>query len=379
MKNLPYAKAIYGELEKQAVKRALDSQWLSGYKETVLFERELAQWWGMKYAVAVNSGSSANFIALQSLDLPKGSEIITPAGGAFPTTIAPMVYLNHIPFFVDIDFLSLCLKAEKKAIGWNTKAIMFAHTLGFMPDMKRLMKLAKRYNLKVIEDCADAMGSTQKGQKAGTFGDLATVSFYPAHMMTTGGEGGAILTNNEDLYWKCRSIRDWGRDCRCMWLSEVPACGDRFSNPPFDHRYYYTNIGLNFKMTEMQAAFGREQLKRVNGFIRKRKRNYRILAESMGRYVNDEIVPFAYPMLAENKNRKMAELAAKGIHARAIFSGNILAHPAYQKIEYKGLGELENSQKLHEQGFFVGVAPHLSVEDMEYIAECLKGGEHESI
>ena len=203
--NLSFNRAIYSKPEIDAVLRVLDSDYLSGHKETAMFENELAKWWGMKYAVSTNSGSSANFIAVQALELPKGSEVITPAGGAFPTTISPMVYHGLKPLFVDVDLDTLCLNVEGYLpLSEKTKAIMFAHTLGRMPDMDYIMKFAKEFKLKVIEDCCDAMGS----EGAGTFGDMATVSFYPAHLMTTGGEGGAILTNDYSLYRKCLTIRD---------------------------------------------------------------------------------------------------------------------------------------------------------------------------
>lgn len=380
MKNLPYAKAIYGKPELRAMLRVLKSPYLSGGKETVLFEEELAEWWGMKYAVSTNSGSSANFIALQSLELPKGSEAITPAGGAFPTTISPIIYHGLKPIFVDIDLSNLCIDLYDVLNGLTTftqddldkTTLMFAHTLGNMPSIEAI-KFIKKAGVKLIEDCCDAMGSEQNGRRAGTLGHLATVSFYPAHLMTTAGEGGAILTNDFELYKKCRSIRDWGRDCMCKYGKPVPACGDRFKNPPFDHRYYYTSIGLNFKMTEMQAAFGREQLKRVDGFIAKRKRNYKILQEELGfAELPEGIVPFAFPLLVKDKMKVMKRLAKHGIGCRTIFSGNILEHPAYKDIERRVVGDLKNSKRLFNEGVFVGVGPHLTIEDMKYIARTLK-------
>ena len=370
---LPFNRAIYNQREINAVLRVFKTEYLSGYKETAMFENELAKWWGMKYAVSTNSGSSANFIALQSLNLPKGSEVITPAGGAFPTTINPIIYLGYMPVFVDVSLDNFCLDFKPRINTEKIEAIMFAHTLGNMPDMHNLMVFAKAFNLKVIEDCADSMGSEQNGRRAGTFGDLATVSFYPAHLMTTGGEGGAILTNDYHLYRKCHSIRDWGRACFCRYGSPIPACGDRFSNPKFDHRYYYINIGLNFKLTEMQAAFGRVQLKRVDGFIEKRKRNYKILQESLGFPKLDEgIVPFAFPFLTKKKQEVMIHLAKAGIGTRTIFSGNILRHPAYKDLKYKQIGDLRNSERVFNESVFVGVGPHLTVKDMNYIVKTLK-------
>ena len=365
----PYAKSIYGKPEIKAVLRALGSQYLSGNKETALFEDELAKWWGMKYAVSTNSGSSANFIALQALELPKGSEVITPAGGAFPTTISPILYHGLKPVFVDIDLETLCIKTGYLPMKENTGALMFAHTLGRSPDMDWIKDFSNKFNLKVIGDACDAMGS--KG--IGEIEDMVTVSFYPAHLMTTGGEGGAILTNNYHYYRKARSIRDWGRACFCRYGGPIPACKDRFSNPDFDHRYYYTEIGLNFKLTEMQAAFGREQLKRVDKFIEKRKRNYKILQENLGHpKLEKGVAPFCFPFLTKKKREVMIHLASKGIGVRTIFSGNILKHPAYKNIDCRIVGDLKNSNRLFNESVFVGVGPHLTIKDMNYIAKTLK-------
>lgn len=365
---LGYSKGIYSQEEKDAVMRSLDSGWLSNGKETQAFESEFAKWWGVRYALTTNSGSTANLVALQSLGLPTNSEVITPAGGAFPTTVAPMIYLGLRPVFVDVKGLTIDPDEIEKAISDKTSAIVFAHTIGQMPDMDRIMRIAHRYNLKVMEDCCDAVGSQQNGKRAGTFGDVATVSFYPAHHMTT-GEGGMVLTNNNGIYHEALSVRDWGRDCVCRVGGPNPACGNRWKNPDFDHRYYYSRLGLNFKMTEMQAAFGREQLKRLDGFIEVRKRNYRILAEALGEPYNDEISPFAYPLLSTNRNRDMNALEQAGIETRVLFGGNLLKHPAYANIDCRIVGNLPESDRLFRESYFVGVAPHLTEENMLYIAE----------
>jgi CDP-6-deoxy-D-xylo-4-hexulose-3-dehydrase len=369
-----YAEALFGAEERGAVNRVLENEWLSGGIETEGFERELADWWGVRYALSCNSGSSANFIALQALDLPQGSEVITPAGAAFPTTVSSIVYHNHIPVFVDCDRKTLCLDIDEaeKGLGEKTKAIMFSHTLGNMPDMDRLMSLARANGLRVIEDVCDAMGAEQNGRKAGTFGDIGTVSFYPAHHITTGGEGGAILTNDHDLWRKCLSVRDWGRDCFCQHGGLQPACGNRWSNPPFDHKYYYTNLGMNLKLTEMQAAFGREQLKRVDGFIAARRRNYKILADGMGTEHDPGISPFAYPVFSPDRTSSMLRLQEVGIQTRTLFAGDIRLHPAYQNIEQRSVGELPISSIIMNDAFFVGVGPHLTEEDMNYILDKLK-------
>jgi len=369
MERLEYARAIYGDPEKQAVRRSLDSGWLSGGPETLAFEREFTQVMKNRFALSVNSGSSADIVALQALGLPRGSEVITPAGAAFPTTIAPMVYLGLRPVFVDVDGLLLDLKEVEKAIGPDTKAIMFAHTLGQMPDMAILTKIARDNGLRVVEDVCDAVGSTQNGKLAGTFGDMATVSLYPAHHITT-GEGGMVLTNNPKLFREAGSIRDWGRDCTCTF--EARGCMNRFGNPPFDHRYYYTRIGGNFKMNEMTAAFGREQLKRLEGFIELRRRNYRILAEELHEPYNPEISPFAYPIFSRHKMRDMEFLNEQGIDTRTLFAGNILRHPAFKDIDCRVVGDLSGSDKVLNEAYFVGVGPHLTPSNMLYIADKIK-------
>ena len=373
MQRLGYAKGIYDENEKNAVIRALDSGWLSGGEETSMFEKEFADWWGVKYALATNSGSTANLIALQSLNLPKGSEVITPAGGAFPTTIAPMVYLDLTPVFIDVKGLVIDVDKIEEAITENTSAIVFAHTIGQMPDMDKLMKIADKYGLKVLEDCCDAVGSSQLGRRAGTFGNTATVSFYPAHHMTTGGEGGMVLTNDVKTYYEAMSIRDWGRDCTCHFGGKNPICTDRYHIKGFDHRYYYTRIGLNFKMTEMQAAFGREQLKRLDGFIDLRRRNYNILARELGEPECGELSPFCYPIWSKNKQRDCQMIESAGIETRYMFSGNILKHPAYNGSQFHYYyHDLIESDRVFDEVYFVGVAPHLTEENMLFISQEIK-------
>jgi len=369
-KRLGYAKGIFGQEEKDAVMRSLDSGWLSGGAETDGFEKEFAKWWGVKYALSTNSGSSANMVAMQALNLPKGSEVITPAGGAFPTTVAPMVYLQLTPVFIDVKDLVIDVDKIEEAITDKTSAIVFAHTIGRIADMDRINAIAKKHNLKVLADCCDAMGGIYNGTRAGIVGDVSTVSLYPAHHMTT-GEGGIILTNDTKTYYEALSIRDWGRDCICHFGGNNPICRNRYSRPGFDHRYYYTRIGLNFKMTEMQAAFGREQLKRIDGFVELRRRNYNILAKELGEPDCGDTSPFCYPLWSKNKQRDCQLMEDAGIETRFLFSGNLLEHPAYKKI-HSYSHDLTESERTFREVFFVGVAPHLTEEDMLYISKEVK-------
>jgi len=363
---LGYAKGIYGQEEKDAVMRSLDSGWLSGGKETMAFEKEFADWWGVRYALSVNSGSSANFVAQQSLGLPKNSEVITLAGGAFPTTVAPMVYLGLKPVFVDVKDLVIDPDKIEEAVTDKTSAIVFAHTIGRVADMDRINEIAQKHKLKVLTDCCDAVGSEYKGSRSNIVGDVSTVSFYPAHHMTT-GEGGMILTNNSRIYHEALSIRDWGRDCVCHVGGNNPICGNRYKRPGFDHRYYYTRVGLNSKMTEMQAAFGREQIKRLDGFIELRRRNYNLLAKELNEPDCGENSPFCYPIYSKNKQRDCQALEEAGIETRYMFSGNLLNHPAYKDIEHRR-HDLTESERVFNEVYFVGVAPHLTEDNMLYIA-----------
>lgn len=365
---LTYAKAIYGDEEKQAVMRSLDSQILSGGIETVMFEQEIAKWFGVKHALTVNSGSVADFVALNALGLKRGDEVITTAGGAFPTTINAMLYLGLVPVFVDVKDLCINPYLIENAISTKTKALMFAHTLGFTPDMDKIISIAKKYNLKVVEDVCDAVGSKFNGQLVGTFGDVATISMYPAHHITT-GEGGVVLTNDSKIYHNALQIRDWGRDCTCNALKR--GCNDRFARG-FDHRYHYTALGLNFKITEMQSAFGREQLKRLDGFVEARKTNYKTLCEEMGTEFNEEVSPFAYPVFSKNKNEDMKRLLSVGIDSRPLFSGNIVNQPYMRNHKYRISGVLTHSDRIAKECFFVGVAPHLTKENMLFISKELK-------
>jgi CDP-4-dehydro-6-deoxyglucose reductase, E1 len=371
---LLYAEATFGEEEQDAVLDVFTNGWLSGGKKTSEFEEKLAKWWGVKYAVAVNSGSSANFVATQALDLPKGSEVLTMAL-SFPTTVSPILYMGLKPVYLDCDLPSYTVKLDDSAVTKDTKALIFAHTLGNIVNMDEVMSFVKKHDLKLLEDCCDAMGGNWKGKPVGTFGDMATVSFYPAHHMTTFGEGGAILTNDYTLYNACRSIRDWGKACVCKFAEH--GCKARFANPPYDHRYFYTRLGLNFKMTEASAAFGTVQLDRIDDFVRSRKINFDYLYHAL-KDVAIVTTPiegadpswFAFPIYHPNKLRATEYLEKHGVQTRSLFSGNILKHPAY-----KGSGRsvpVPNSDKVLDNVFFVGVGPKLTIDDLDYMIKRIK-------
>lgn len=381
-----YAECEFGKKEIDAVNRMFKKGWLSGGEETEAFQKEFAKWWGIQYAIAVTSGSAANLIALQSLNLPKGSEVITMAC-CFPTTISPIYYNGLVPVYVDVDLNSYTINLDEveKAITKKTKAIMFAHTLGNMCDMDRLMRIVKKHKLKLIEDCCDAVGSKWKGKMAGTFGNVATVSFYPSHHMTTAGHGGMIITNNKEIARTCQSIRDWGRACYCTWNEKRKdgACGHRFDNPPFDHKFFYINLGLNLKMTELQATFGRVQIKRLDKFIEKRKKNFRRLFNELviGCFEalpnwdqHADVSWFSFPLIFQDVDRMdlMKFLENKGIQTRTLFAGNILKHPAYLKLPHRKIGKLKNSDKVLEKAFYLGVGPKLTNKQIDFVISSIK-------
>jgi CDP-6-deoxy-D-xylo-4-hexulose-3-dehydrase len=387
-KQLLYNECTFGKPETDAVMKMFKLGWLSGGEETANFEKEFAEWVGVDYMSLVNSGSSANYVALAALDLKKGDEVITAACG-FPTTVSPILLQGFIPVYVDVDMGSWTINLDQleKAIGPKTKAVMFAHTLGNMPDMDRLMRILKKHNLKYVEDTCDALGSTFGGKMAGTFGDVATVSFYPAHHMTTAGECVGVFTNNIGVDVRAKSLRDWGKACYCKWNESNPcgACGTRFSNPPFDHKYYYTRLGLNFKASELQAAFGREQLKRLDGFIDKRKRNFKILYNELVKdkywrtklpkwHKKADISWFCFTLQEPKiKTGSLNEyLERHHIQTRALFAGNLLAHPAFKNQPGRIAGDLSVSDYVLGNVFFVGVGPKLTPRDMMYIAKTIR-------
>lgn len=359
------------------------------------FEYEFAKFLGVSDALLVNSGSSANLVALTALTSPSlgdrrlkpGDEVITVAAG-FPTTLAPILQNQLIPVFVDVNLGDYTAIPEQlcEAVGPKTKAIMMAHTLGVPFHLDTVMDLAQKHNLWVIEDNCDALGSKYDGKHTGTFGHIASHSFYPAHHITM-GEGGCVVTNDPVLGKIARSIRDWGRDCYCSG-GENNTCGKRFSQQfgslpyGYDHKYVYSHIGYNLKVTDMQAAIGVAQLKKLPAFIQKRKENFSILKNMLVRYEDRLLLPqaipgsdpswFAFVITVKDtanfsRNDLTRFLEANRIETRNIFSGNLLRHPAFENINCRVIGDLHNTDTIMERSFFIGVYPGLSTAELEWI------------
>ena len=397
---IPFARRVFDENEYlYLVDSALDG-WLTAGRFVEKFEARFAEFFGVRSCSLVNSGSSANLIALSTLTskklgerrINKGDEVITVAAG-FPTTVNPIVQIGAIPVFLDVELGTYNISVDKleEAYSKKTKAVMLAHTLGIPFNLRAVKEFTEKYNLWLIEDTCDAVGSKYEGKLVGTFGDIATVSFYPAHHITM-GEGGAVLTNNIRLERIIRSFRDWGRDCYCEPGMDN-TCGMRFNQQfgtlPFgyDHKYVYSHIGYNLKITDMQAAVGLGQLKKLEGFIEKRKENFRKLYDGLKQFENDLILPkatensdpswFGFPItIREDSNIKRYDLVRylekNKIMTRMLFGGNLTRQPAYEDVEYRIVGELKNTDLIMNNTFFIGVYPGITDEMIDYIIKIFK-------
>ena len=369
--------------------------WLTAGRYADRFEAGLASYLGLDTALLVNSGSSANLVAFSSLTSPKlkdrrvrpGDEVVTVAAG-FPTTVNPILQNQAVPVFVDVELGTYVptLEAIERAIGPRTRAVMLAHTMGVPYAARELRELCDRRGLWLIEDNCDALGARYEGRLTGTFGHLASFSFYPAHHITT-GEGGAVATEDAQLARIAASFRDWGRDCHCAGGANN-TCGKRFGQQfgtlPFgyDHKYVYTHIGYNLKLTDMQAAIGVAQLAKLPAFIDARRRNHAAFSAALSRYAADLILPitpdrtepswFGYvitvrPSAPFTRDELVAALEGAKIETRNLFSGNLLRHPAYHGVNHRVAGTLENSDIIMDRTFFIGVHPGLTDAMQQHI------------
>jgi CDP-4-dehydro-6-deoxyglucose reductase, E1 len=390
-------KVLDGEDIATMVDACLDG-WLTAGRFTAAFQRALAGYVGVRSASFVNSGSSANLVALSALTSPKlgdqalkpGDEVVTVATG-FPTTLNPIVQNRLVPVFVDVEIGTYDAIGEQleAAIGPKTRAIMMAHTLGNPFDLDLVTRLCAEHNLLLVEDACDALGSTYNGSRVGSFGDTATVSFYPAHHITT-GEGGAVFSKRPIVTRQVESFRDWGRDCYCETGCDN-TCGKRFEwqlgelPPGYDHKYIYSHIGYNLKGTDIQAALGLSQLKKLDGFVARRKANF---AHLYARFAGVEglILPvatpnsdpawFGFPItladdLAVDREELMRFLEVKKIGTRLIFAGNMLRQPAYRDIEHRVVSDLANSDTVMTRSFWIGTYPGLTEAMLDYMADSI--------
>jgi len=392
-------KVIDGNDLSSVVDSALDG-WFTTGRFAKDFERKLARFVGVRSASLVNSGSSANLVALSALTSPKlgdsqlkpGDEVITVAAG-FPTTLNPIIQNRLVPVFVDVT-LPTCeidVSQLEAARSEKTRAVMVAHTLGNVFDLDAVCAFARKYDLWFIEDCCDALGSTWKGRQVGTFGDIATLSFYPAHHMTT-GEGGAVLTDRPDLAVLIESFRDWGRDCWCD-PGKDNTCGKRFEwqlgQLPcgYDHKYAYSHVGYNLKATDMQAALGASQIEKLPTFIERRKQNFRHLSVALKPLDDYLMLPeatqgsdpswFGFLIGVREtapftRQELIRTLDAKKIGTRLLFGGNLIRQPAYQGCEYRAVGTLPNTDFIMNNVFWIGVFPGLTTEMLDYVAAVMR-------
>ncbi len=396
---IDYAGRVYDEKEMINLVDASLDFWLTAGRYAKKFEKDFAKFLGVKYCLLVNSGSSANLLAISALTSPKlgerrlspGDEVITTACG-FPTTLNPIIQNNLTPVFIDVDLGTYNIQAEKieKAISKKTKAIFIAHTLGNPADIDKILKIVKKYNLWFLEDNCDALGSKYKGKYTGTFSHISTCSFYPAHHITT-GEGGAVLTNDPELKRIIASFRDWGRDCHCE-PGHDNSCGKRFGwklgKLPFgyDHKYIYSHIGYNLKITDMQAAIGVAQLKKLPSFIKARKRNFSLFYNFFKKYEKYFILPraaknsqsswFGFPLLVKpgvsfSRNEIVNYLEENQIATRMLFGGNLIKQPVYENTKYRIFDSLKNTDLVMNNLFWIGVYPGITKEKLCYILKVL--------
>lgn len=394
---IPPAGKVVGAPEMELMVEASLDAWLTTGRFNDQFEQRLAKFIGVEFLITVNSGSSANLVAFSTLTSPKlgaraiqpGDEVIGVAAG-FPTTVNPILSYGAVPVFVDVELGTYNIDASKieAAITNKTKAIMLAHTLGNPFNLEVIVALCKKYNLWLIEDCCDALGATYNGQMCGTFGDIGTMSFYPAHHITM-GEGGAVFTNNPELKAIAESFRDWGRDCYCAPGCDN-TCGKRFgwqlgSLPAgYDHKYTYSHLGYNLKITDMQAACALAQLDKVESFIQARKDNFRYLSNALQSCSEFLILPeatensdpswFGFPITIRPESGisrvdVLQYLDQHRVGTRLLFAGNLTRQPYMDGQQYRVSGELTNTDLVMNNTFWIGVHPALTQDMLDYSVE----------
>ena len=399
--HVPVSGKVFDASEMRALVDASLDFWLTTGRYAEQFEREFARWFGMRECLLVNSGSSANLVALSALTshklgdrrLVEGDEVITVAAG-FPTTVNPILQNGLVPVFVDVTLPTYNVDVTQldAALSSRTRALMLAHTLGNPFDVGAVKAFAEKHGLWLIEDCCDAVGSTYGGRKVGTFGELATTSFYPAHHITM-GEGGAVLTDKPQLRSIVESFRDWGRDCWCQPGCDN-TCGKRFDwqlgGLPYgyDHKYTYSHVGYNLKATDMQAAVGVAQLGKLDGFIAARQRNFEALREGLRGLEEFFILPeatagsepswFGFPLAVRaeapfTRNQVTQYLEQHKVATRLLFGGNLVRQPAYRDRKFRVAATLENADFVMNQVFWIGLYPGIGPATLDYMLETLHG------
>ncbi len=397
---LPPSGKVLDENDLAALIDASLDMWLTAGRFSKDFEKKFAQYMEQKFCLLVNSGSSANLVAFSALTSPAlkerqikpGDEVITVAAG-FPTTVNPIIQNSCIPVFVDVNLTDYGIDTSflEEARSEKTKAVMLAHTLGNAFDVSKVKSFCEQHGLWLIEDCCDAVGTRVDDKMVGTFGDIATTSFYPAHHMTM-GEGGAVLTSNPRLKKILESFRDWGRDCWCP-PGVDNTCNNRFGwqlgdlPKGYDHKYIYSHVGYNLKVTDMQAAIGISQLKKLDKFIQKRRDNFDRLKSNLSELSSELILPteahnvkaswfgFLISMRESSKLSKqcvVAHLEKNKVGTRQLFAGNLIRQPLYKDKTYKVVGDLKNTDFILNNSFWVGIWPGLDSEHMDYISETMK-------
>lgn len=394
---VPVSGKVYGAPEMTTLVDAALDFWLTTGRFNDAFEAALCKALGARYALTCNSGSSANLLAVGALAsamtgkdaLQPGDEVITCATG-FPTTVNPILQNGLVPVFVDVHIPTYNIRADliEAAISPRTRAIVLAHTLGNPFDLGTVMALAHKYDLRVVEDCCDAFGATYDGKPVGTFGDVGTLSFYPAHHITT-GEGGAVFTGNSHIKRALESLRDWGRDCWCAPGADN-TCKQRFgwqlgSLPQgYDHKYVYSNLGYNLKMTDLQAAVGLAQMDRLDGFVAARRRNFALLRQALAPLEDVLVLPeatprsdpswFGFPITVRpgapfGRDALVAYLNAARIGTRNLFGGNLIRQPYMAGRAFRVAGDLTASDTVMNATFWIGVFPALGETQIAYMAE----------